>query len=328
MSELQETTQENKTPPVSDAAAPDATVNVLPVCTNGVGPDVTVDLVDTIDVDADSVKLEDKTESGNLDMVLVMKETKKTVSACAFSVTSTDIWVSKSSLFKNSIRMGVLHAISYPVITFAFLLGSNLEQMPEPPLHLFDNVLDWSQRASQRWFVAISILMWVSHFMRRFLEVMFLYTSRKAVTYVNAFVSLTIRTFFCFCVGWSLNYHLLYDPPAVGFMVVGVLVFILGEVGNCLSHIHIVRAKEHRVVPLGGMFNYISRPHYLFEIMTWLGFALTTFTLPTLMFFMFNSTVLLTRGHQRHAKYREREMMRESSTKYCSTRKAIIPFLF
>ena len=255
---------------------------------------------------------------------------KSRVSSCGMSVTSGDIWPdggSKMSLAKG-MPMGRLYAICYPVVTVAFLIAATSPQMPEAPLHLFDNVLDWSLRSKHRWFVAIPILMWVAHFARRFIEVILLYSSRKEVKYPVAILSVVVRSFFCFCIGWSLNYSLDYESPSLGFMIVGLLVFVTGEVGNCLCHIHIIRTTANRVVTLGGIFNYISRPHYLFEIMSWLGFALTTFTLPTLMFLFLNTSILLVRGHQRHIKYRELEMTREVGTTYCAKRKAVIPFLF
>ena len=258
---------------------------------------------------------------------------KSRVSSCGMSVTSGDIWPdggSKMSLAKG-MPMGRLYAICYPVVTVAFLIAATSPQMPEAPLHLFDNVLDWSLRSKHRWFVAIPILMWVAHFARRFIEVILLYSSRKEVKYPVAILSVVVRSFFCFCIGWSLNYNLDYESPSLGFMIVGLLVFVTGEVGNCLCHIHIIRTTANRVVTLGGIFNYISRPHYLFEIMSWLGFALATFTLPTLMFLFLNTSIHLVRGHQRHIKYRELEMTREGrevGTTYCAKRKAVIPFLF
>ena len=309
--------------------SPTATLSLADISAQGSPPELSGELLKK-SLEAIEESTPDEPADAEIEQVPVPVVGPK-VSACGMSVTSCDIWPaddSKKLSLKKGLPIGTLYAICYPVVTVVFLIAATSERIPEAPLHLFDNVLDWSLRSKHRWFVAIPILMWVAHFARRFLEVILLYSSRKEVKYPVAILSVAVRSFFCFCIGWSLNYNLHYESPSLGFMIVGLLVFATGEVGNCICHIHIIGATANRVVALGGIFNYISRPHYLFEIMSWLGFALTTFTLPSLMFLCLNTSILLVRGHQRHIKYRELEMTREVGTTYCVKRKAIIPFIF
>ena len=324
--------------PVSDSSAPSEPTPAL--ASEPPAPDDTLPLpeegiakpavsMDSITADPGGGALEPVKDTSvesvsgvNPDGVLVAR------SNCAFSICSTEAQRTEMPDYKRGIPMGMLHGITYPVVTFFFLMGSNASQMPEPPLHLFDNVLSPSMRSSRKWFVAFPILMWCIHFTRRLIEILCIYMARKPVLYGQVIMSLSVRIIFGFCVGWSINYHLHYEPPAGGLIVVGVLIFVVGEVGNCLSHIHLMRSAKQKTIALGGIFNYVSRPHYLFEILSWLGFALTSFTLPSLLFFLLNTTVLLIRGYRRHAKYRELDMKQEKDTTYCRKRKAIIPFLF
>ena len=326
-----EKTEEAPPVPVSDSSAPceptPALASEPPAPEGGIAkPAVSMDTI-TVDPDGGASQPVNNTSLMN---VFDVKPVAVFVarSTCAFSISSIEARRNELQDYKIGIPMGMLHGITYPVVTFFFLMGSNASQMPDPPLHLFDNILSPSMRSSRKWFVAFPILMWCSHFTRRLVEILCIYMARKPVLYGQVIMSLSVRIIFGFCVGWSINYHLHYEPPAVGFIVVGVLIFVVGEVGNCLSHVHLMRSAERKTIALGGIFNYVSRPHYLFEILTWLGFALTSFTLPTLLFFLMNTTVLLIRGHRRHAKYRELDMKQEKDTIYCRKRKAIIPFLF
>ena len=309
---------------VSEPPAPDDT---LPLPEGGIAkPAVSMDMI-TVDYGGGALQpVRDTSLMSVLDgrphHVLVARST------CAFSISSNEAQREQKPDYSKGIPMGMLHGITYPVITFFFLMASNASQMPQPPLHLFDNVLSPSMRSSRKWFVVFPILMWCFHFTRRLVEILCIYMARKPVLYGKVIMSLSIRIIFGFCVGWSINYHTHYEPVTGGLIVVGVLIFVVGEVGNCLSHVHLMRSAERKTIALGGIFNYVSRPHYLFEILSWLGFALTSFTLPTLLFFLMNTTVLLIRGYRRHAKYRELDIKQEKDTMYCRKRKAIIPFLF
>jgi 3-oxo-5-alpha-steroid 4-dehydrogenase 1 len=75
------------------------------------------------------------------------------------------------------------------------------------------------------------------------------------------------------------------------------------------------------IVPHGWLFNYISSPHYFGEIIEWGGWALMTFSLPGLAFFLFTFANLFPRAISSHQWYKK------NFPEYPSGRKAIIPFL-
>ena len=74
-------------------------------------------------------------------------------------------------------------------------------------------------------------------------------------------------------------------------------------------------------VPYGGAFRLVSAPHYLGEILTWLGFAIASWSLPGLLFVLMTMVNLVPRARSVHKWYLE------TFPDYPRDRKAIIPFV-
>ena len=74
-------------------------------------------------------------------------------------------------------------------------------------------------------------------------------------------------------------------------------------------------------IPHGGLYHYISCPNYFGELVEWAGWALLTFSLPGLAFFVWTAANLVPRALAHHRDYRAR------FTHYPAQRRALIPFL-
>lgn len=74
-------------------------------------------------------------------------------------------------------------------------------------------------------------------------------------------------------------------------------------------------------IPRGGMFNYVSCPNFLGEIIEWWGFALACSSLPSLAFAVYTTGFLASRAVQSHKWYNEK------FDDYPQNRKAVFPFL-
>ena len=74
-------------------------------------------------------------------------------------------------------------------------------------------------------------------------------------------------------------------------------------------------------IPRGGMFRFISCPNYFGEIVEWGGFAVATWSLPTLTFLVWTIANLAPRALSHHRWYKE------TFAEYPTDRKALIPFL-
>jgi protein-S-isoprenylcysteine O-methyltransferase Ste14 len=74
-------------------------------------------------------------------------------------------------------------------------------------------------------------------------------------------------------------------------------------------------------IPRGGLYELVSCPNYLGEIMQWFGFALAAFSPAALAFALFTTANLLPRARSHHAWYRQ------TFPDYPTVRRAVIPFL-
>ncbi|XP_061546742.1 3-oxo-5-alpha-steroid 4-dehydrogenase 2b [Phycodurus eques] len=72
---------------------------------------------------------------------------------------------------------------------------------------------------------------------------------------------------------------------------------------------------------IGGLFEYVSAPNYFGEIFEWFGYAMATWSLPSLSFAVFTTCFIGPRAVYHHRFYKEK------FKDYPKSRKAVIPFL-
>ncbi|XP_022046986.2 3-oxo-5-alpha-steroid 4-dehydrogenase 2b [Acanthochromis polyacanthus] len=106
----------------------------------------------------------------------------------------------------------------------------------------------------------------------------------------------------------------------------GLLLFYTGMAINIHSDC-ILRnlRKPNEIVykiPTGGVFEYVSGANYLGEIVEWFGYAVATWSLPTLSFALFSLCFIGPRAYYHHRFYQEK------FKDYPKFRKALIPFIF
>ena len=75
-------------------------------------------------------------------------------------------------------------------------------------------------------------------------------------------------------------------------------------------------------IPRGGLFRQVSSPHYLGEIIQWIGWAVMTWSLAGAAFALFTFCNLAPRAISNHRWYRER------FSNYPAGRKILIPGIF
>ena len=108
------------------------------------------------------------------------------------------------------------------------------------------------------------------------------------------------------------------------FLITGFLLFVLGLYINISSDnklINLRKIKKGYFVPKGGLFKYISCPNFFGEILEWFGFALMTFNIGSLSFFIWTCCNLIPRALAHHKWYKNK------FNGYPKERKAILPFL-
>jgi very-long-chain enoyl-CoA reductase len=123
-----------------------------------------------------------------------------------------------------------------------------------------------------------------------------------------------------------------YAAPPAWLVAVGGALFVLAELGNAKAH-RMLRAlrpagSTRRAIPRGFLFERVSSPHYLFEILSWLGFALLTGTWAARAFFVVGAGILASWAHARHAAYRKDFDGADGREKYPDSRRALLPGVF
>lgn len=124
----------------------------------------------------------------------------------------------------------------------------------------------------------------VFHFLRRLAEVMFLqdYTGTWNRESRLEFLYYLV---WGLCAGSVLSKAPLtsFGAPPKQFRMLGLSLFIVGELGNFWCHYHLreIRASRKKlgvtgsyIIPAAGPFKLVSCPHYTFELLSWLGYMI------------------------------------------------------
>jgi very-long-chain enoyl-CoA reductase len=178
----------------------------------------------------------------------------------------------------------------------------------------------------------VGALMWCVHFARRASESAWVHRYGKPSVPTGDVV--TEYVYYWGFAAWnavSLT-SASYREPALWLVALGSVVFVLAELGNARAH-RMLRdlrpvGSKLRVIPRGFWFERVSSPHYLFEILSWVGFALVTETWAARAFLLLGAGIIGSWAHARHVAYRKDFDGLEGREKYPAARRALIPGLF
>ncbi len=108
--------------------------------------------------------------------------------------------------------------------------------------------------------------------------------------------------------------------------ITGSIIFIAGAVINKHSDTVLISLRKPNEtsykIPQGGLFKYISCPNLFGEVIEWLGFAILTWSLPGLAFFIWTFANLVPRAIAHHKWYLNH------FENYPKKRKAVFPYLW
>ena len=200
--------------------------------------------------------------------------------------------------------------------------------MESPALLVFSGLFLFGS-AKHTFVTWVFFALWVFHYINRTLIFPFrLRTTGKQMPIAIVCMALC----FNFANGYFNGYYLgsmatkytiswLSDPR----FIIGIIMFVGGAVINWQADnilIHLRKPGETGyVIPRQGLFNYISCPNHLGEIIQWFGFAIMTWSIPGLGFAIWTLVNLMPRALHHHKWYRT------TFPDYPSKRKAFIPFI-
>lgn len=241
-------------------------------------------------------------------------------------------------------------AIAYLLACVTYMIGMNVKRLPKEPFY-WGNLLPVKMPSNWLDGVSMLMLMWNIHFVRRFAETLLIHIYKKKISILFTLGAPIYYSFFGLWIGWSMNYHFGYDAPPFYVLIPGTVLFVIGQIGNCISHIMLRRLRttsktsvkrsdglvttsktsEKRsdvlVLPTGFMFKYVVCPHYTFEVITWIGYCLAAFTFPCVLFLVATLITLMILSRQRLVSLRK-TFQAESDKEELAKRKALIPFVF
>ena len=169
----------------------------------------------------------------------------------------------------------------------------------------------------------IFICLWIIHYFNRTIIFPFrIKTKGKKMP-----LAIVLSAFFFNIVNGLINGYFLSNinlNSVSMFLITGFLLFVLGLYINISSDnklINLRKIKKGYFIPKGGLFEHISCPNFFGEILEWFGFALMTFNIGSLSFFIWTCCNLIPRALAHHKWYKNK------FNEYPKERKAILPYL-
>ena len=174
----------------------------------------------------------------------------------------------------------------------------------------------------------VMILIWQSHYLRRtFHYPLKMKGGDKPFPILLVLMAILFNSMNGFINGYHV-FHLQEYGTDWFFdfrFIIGVVIFYIGYYINSSSDIILSSLKKSDtsgyVIPHGGLFKYVSNPHYLGEIIEWTGWAVLTWSLPGLAFAFYTFANLAPRAFSHHSWYKN------EFPDYPEDRKALIPFI-
>ena len=184
-------------------------------------------------------------------------------------------------------------------------------------------------RAEQGVVSLVFLLIWMSHYVYR----TFIYPFRTNNPSKPFPIVIALFGFIFNCLNGLINGVYLFEIRVIEnpewltspVFITGLLLFSAGMIINKKGELDFKRLKrddqKHYVIPSGGLLNLVSNPHYLGEIIQWLGWAILCWSSAGLAFFVFTFANLFPRAIINHRWYKN------EFPDFPDNRKAIIPFV-
>ncbi len=174
----------------------------------------------------------------------------------------------------------------------------------------------------------IFVILWLAHYIHRTFIYPFRQSgSEKPYPLIIVFMAIVFNTLNGFVNGYGVFHLRQYDISWLlsWQFIAGIIIFVSGFIINKTADekLRLFRggSPDEYVVPHGWLFNYISSPHYFGEIIEWAGWAVMTWSIPGLAFFVFTFANLFPRAVTSHKWYKV------NFPGYPVKRKAVIPFI-
>lgn len=145
---------------------------------------------------------------------------------------------------------------------------------------------------------------------------------------VEAAITIAI-SYFLYTITMIYSQHLSkgHPDPPIDLKYTGIALFLLGISGNFYHHFLLSRlrtnsSEKQYKIPRGGLFDWVICPHYLFEIIGFLGISCISQTLYSFAFAFGSAFYLMGRSYATKTWYHSK------FDDFPNSIKALIPFVF
>lgn len=171
------------------------------------------------------------------------------------------------------------------------------------------------------------------HYFQRCFIFPFLIRGKNRMSFVIVFMGFLFNLVNAYMIGGWLFYvspaemygvSWLYSP----LFILGTVIFIVGMAVNINSD-SIIRGlrkpgDSRHYIPRGGMYKYVTGANYFGELTEWLGYAILTWSLGGLTFFLWTFANLAPRAKAVHKRY-----LKEFGQEYSTlNRRYILPYIY
>ena len=219
----------------------------------------------------------------------------------------------------------------FPMIVFP-VLWVLVRRFPSSSLtrSIYPNVI--SDAHTVAWQDLLS-LMFTLHFLKREFETFFIHRfGNDTMPLSNIFKNSGYYWLFALWIAY-ITLHPLYTAPLDERQRIGgVVIFTISEILNLKTHLDLrnLRPAGTRIrrVPQGILFNLVSCPNYLFEILAWVGFTIASQSFAAALFTCVGAAQMIPWAIQKHKRYRKEFDGKDGRELYPRNRRAILPLIF
>lgn len=189
-----------------------------------------------------------------------------------------------------------------------------------------------SASASTKQWQNILTLMFTLHFVKRELETIYVHRfGNDTMPLRNIFKNSGYYWMFAAWIA-HVTLHPQYTVPVSSTRrMLGVGLFVICELLNLKAHMDLrnLRPAGTRIrrIPRGILFNFVSCPNYLFEILSWVGFTLASQSVASAVFTVVGAAQMTVWAIAKHRRYRKEFDGQDGREMYPKNRKILIPFV-
>ncbi|KAK1382418.1 putative 3-oxo-5-alpha-steroid 4-dehydrogenase [Heracleum sosnowskyi] len=164
------------------------------------------------------------------------------------------------------------------------------------------------------------------HFFKRLFEVLFIHKYSGSMPIDTVIIISGSYFLYAACVAYSQHLTAGFPEPMIDLKYAGTAMFLVGIIGNFYHHYLLSKLRKEGEkqykIPHGGLFNLVICPHYLFEILEFIGISCISQTVFPSSFTVGSTSYLIGRS------YATRKWYLSKFEDFPKDVKAILPYVF